>query len=123
MEQAYSYAIHSEVRANYFALCNGRQFVLYDISQVKPLLEFPLQAISLYWGDLQRYLNPETFFSNERLKLAKDLGLHLKRLGFDKVENMIFRDVPLTNIGQLDPDMFKLIGSRNHRRATLCGHI
>jgi hypothetical protein len=111
VEQAYSYAIHSEVRVNYFALCNGHEFVLYDIGKVDPILKFSLQSISLYWGDLQRILKPDTFFSNDNQKLSKDLGLHLKRLGFDQFKSMFFPTVPLTNIGQLDPEMFSSSGS------------
>lgn len=111
VEQAYSYAIHSEVRVNYFALCNGHEFVLYDIGKVEPILKFSLQSISLYWGDLQRILKPDTIFNNDNQKLSKDLGLHLKRLGFDQFESMFFPGVPLTNIGQLDPDMFSTSGS------------
>ncbi|WP_367119229.1 hypothetical protein [uncultured Mucilaginibacter sp.] len=98
VEQAYSYAIHSEVRVNYFALCNGHEFVLYNISKIDPILQFPLQAISLYWGDLQNILKPATIFNNEYNKLAKDLGLHLKRLGFDQFESIFFPAVHLTNI-------------------------
>ena len=96
---------------NYFALCNGYEFILYNINKNAPILQFPLQAISLYWGDLQRILKPKTIFNNEQHKLAKDLGLHLKRLGFDKFESMFFPAVPLTNIGQLDPDMYSTSGS------------
>lgn len=36
-EQAYSYAIRPEIRVNYFALCNGREFFLYNVTQRKPL--------------------------------------------------------------------------------------
>jgi hypothetical protein len=111
VEQAYSYAINSEVRVNYFALCNGHEFVLYSINKIDPILQFPLVAISLYWGDLQRILKPETIFNNEQTKLAKDLGLHLKRLGFDQYESMFFPAVPLTHIGQIDPDMYSTSGS------------
>lgn len=111
VEQAYSYAIHSEIRVNYFALCNGHEFVLYNISKIDPVFQFPLQAISLYWNDLQRILKPTSIFNNDQFKPAKDLGLHLKRLGFDRFESMFFPAVPLTNIGQLDPDMFSTSGS------------
>ncbi|SKB40634.1 type I restriction enzyme HsdR N-terminal domain-containing protein [Daejeonella lutea] len=111
VEQAYSYAMHNEIRVNYFALCNGYEFVLYDVSKIEPVLRFPLPAISLYWGDLQRILSPQTIFNNAQAKLAKDLGLHLKRLGFDQFESMFFPSVPLTNIGQLDPDMYSTSGA------------
>lgn len=110
VEQAYSYAIHSEVRVNFFALCNGREFVLYNIQKIKPVLHFPLEAIPLHWEVLKKYLAPDKVFSDRHFKLAKDLGLHLKRLGFDEYESLIFPDVPITEIGQLDPNMFTLGG-------------
>lgn len=110
VEQAYSYAIHSEVRVNYFALCNGKEFVLYNIEKISPILHFPLRAIPLYWATLKKYLAPQNVFVNSPFRLSKDLGLHLKRLGFDRFENLIFPNVPVTNIGQLDPDMFSLSG-------------
>lgn len=31
VEQAYSYAIHPEIRADLYALCNGKEFILYSI--------------------------------------------------------------------------------------------
>ena len=110
VEQAYSYAIHSEVRADFFALCNGKEFVLYNIQKIEPLLHFPVKAIPLYWESLKKFISPEKIFSDNHFKLAKDLGLHLKRLGFEDYESLIFPDVPITDIGQLDPDMFSFSG-------------
>jgi hypothetical protein len=106
VEQAYSYAIHSEVRVEYYALCNGHNFVLYHISKNEPILDISLQAISLFWGDVKRILAPANVFSGNQLKINKDFGLHLERLGFSQVENMFFPEVPITHIGQLDPNLF-----------------
>lgn len=112
VEQAYSYAIHSEVRVKFFALCNSKDFVLYSINEIKPLMHFNLQEIPLYWESLKQVLSPENVFSSKNLEYAKDLGLHLKRLGFDKFDSLIFPHVPVTNITQLDPDMFTInVGS------------
>lgn len=110
VEQAYSYAIHSEVRVKYFALCNGIDFVLYSIDEIEPLLKFPLKAIPLYWENLKNILAPKRIFETDHLVYAKDLGLHLKRLGFDSFDSLIFPDVPIGHIGQLDNDMFSLSG-------------
>ena len=110
VEQAYSYAIHSEVRVNFFALCNGKEFVLYNIQKIEPIFHFPIKAIPLYWDSLKKFISPENIFSENQFKPAKDLGLHLKRLGFETFENLIFPNVPITHIGQLDPDMFSLSG-------------
>jgi hypothetical protein len=111
VEQAYSYAIHSEVRVNFFALCNGKEFVLFNTQQIEPVLHFPMAAIPLYWEALRNHLTPERVLEDNHFRLAKDLGLHLKRLGFHKYESLIFPNVPITEIGQLDPNMFSLSGA------------
>ncbi|TOJ02866.1 type I restriction enzyme HsdR N-terminal domain-containing protein, partial [Vibrio parahaemolyticus] len=56
VEQAYSYAIHPEVRAPLYALCNGREFVLFDVKKFDPILHFKLTDIETYWGHLFRIL-------------------------------------------------------------------
>ncbi len=111
VEQAYSYAIHSEVRVKYFALCNGHEFALYSIDEIKPLLHFSLKMLPSYWENLKKILCPSNVFDGSTLKIAKDLGLHLKRLGFDSYENLIFPNVPITHIGQMNPDFFTLSGA------------
>jgi hypothetical protein len=108
VEQAYSYAIHSEVRVKFFALCNGKEFVLYSIDEVKPLLHFEIRVLPLFWESLKQILAPQNVLSKSNLEFAKDLGLHLKRLGFDKFESLIFHQVPITNITQLDENMFTI---------------
>jgi hypothetical protein len=108
IEQAYSYAMHPEVRARFFSLCNGREFVLYSVDDFKPLLQFPMQALPLYWENMKAILAPENIFSKSRLDYKKDLGLHLKRLGFDKSTILFFPQIPITNLSQLDNDMFTI---------------
>ena len=108
IEQAYSYAMHPEVRARFFSLCNGREFVLYSVDDFKPLLQFPMQALPLYWENMKAILAPENIFSKSSLDYKKDLGLHLKRLGFDKSTILFFPQIPITNLSQLDNDMFTI---------------
>nr|WP_256833156.1 type I restriction enzyme HsdR N-terminal domain-containing protein [Pseudomonas oleovorans] len=105
VEQAYSYAIHSEIRVPLFALCNGREFVLFHISNEKPLIHFKIESLPVYFENLAKYLAPKNALNTE-FKLVKDLGLHLKRLGFQEFNSIIFPDVPVGFIGQLDPDIF-----------------
>lgn len=105
VEQTYSYAIHSEIRVPMFALCNGREFVLFNISKPDPILHFAMALLPQYLDELTRMLGPENSLSYD-FKLAKDLGLHLKRLGFHEVENLIFPNVPISFIAQLDGGIF-----------------
>jgi hypothetical protein len=105
VEQAYSYAVHSEVRVPYFALCNGREFALYHISKPKPVIHFDTIAIPSYWDNLYRLLAPEHVLDYD-LSLKKDFGLHLKMLGFYEFEHLIFPDTPIAFIGKLEEDLY-----------------
>lgn len=58
VEQVYSYAVHPEIRVELFALCNGREFILFDVHQKEPVLYLHLSEITHYWEDLLKYLFP-----------------------------------------------------------------
>ena len=88
-EQAYSYAIHPEIRVNYFALCNGRDFVLYNISESRPMAQFPLPAINRFKAFLKEILGPSKIFTPPNFMVSKDLGLHVKRIGFTSSETIV----------------------------------
>ncbi|MFY9225510.1 MAG: DNA methyltransferase [Blastocatellia bacterium] len=60
-EQVYFYAIHPEINVNYYALCNGKEFALFQITQQIPILYFKIKEISNYWNDLKNILFPESF--------------------------------------------------------------
>lgn len=60
--QVYSYAVHPEIRSNYFALCNGLQFSLYRTSGYdEPLLFFDIDEIDFYFDKLKAFLSPNSF--------------------------------------------------------------
>lgn len=58
VEQVYSYAVHPEIRVGLFALCNGREFILFAVDQKEPILYLHLSEITHYWEDLVKYLAP-----------------------------------------------------------------
>jgi hypothetical protein len=58
VEQVYSYAVHPEIRVEMFALCNGREFVLFEVHQKEPILYFHVSEIEHYWPDVFKYLAP-----------------------------------------------------------------
>jgi hypothetical protein len=107
VEQAYSYAMHSEIKALYYALCNGKEFLLYHVSEYKPVLHFDIKALPAYWKQLVHILSPEKLYKNSHhLAFNKDFGLHLKRMGFDTFEKFIFFGVPITSITKLNNDLY-----------------
>ncbi|HEV2380840.1 MAG TPA: DNA methyltransferase [Terriglobia bacterium] len=58
VEQVYSYGIHPEIRVEQFALCNGTEFILFDVRQKEPILYFHVSEIQHYWEELEKYLAP-----------------------------------------------------------------
>lgn len=62
ISQVYSYAVHPEVRAKYFSICNGREFVLYNGEAGEaPVLEFAFAEIGRRWPEIFRTLNASRF--------------------------------------------------------------
>lgn len=61
VEQTYFYAIHPEIRVPWFALCNGKEFIYFDISVEQPILRFNIQDIEQQWEDVKQVLSPEAF--------------------------------------------------------------
>ncbi|RVD35885.1 DNA methylase [Mesorhizobium sp. M4B.F.Ca.ET.019.03.1.1] len=68
--QAYSYAIHPEIRTRLFALCNGKEFALFEVENREPLLLFPLAELAEFWRPLNDLLRPEAFRKNTQPKPA-----------------------------------------------------
>ncbi len=84
VEQAYSYAIHPEIRAEMYALCNGSEFVLYSIRELHPILRFSLKDIENQWDKLYRILNPDIKANPDVLNYAPDFGIHIRKMGLVK---------------------------------------
>ncbi len=61
VEQAYSYAIHPEIRVPLFALCNGRELTAFRINEDRPVLDIPLREINCHWQAIYDLLAPSAF--------------------------------------------------------------
>ncbi len=66
--QVYSYAVHPEIRSNYFALCNGIEFALFRTNgENKPLLYFQLDEIDYYYERMKMLLSPDSFHFGKQI--------------------------------------------------------
>jgi len=84
VEQVYSYAIHPEVRAKLYALCNGYELTVFHINQVQPVSRFDLREIENNWADCQKLLSPYTIlaYQPKPQNLYPDFGRHLYKMGY-----------------------------------------
>jgi len=108
IEQAYSYAIHPEIRAELFALCNGKKFILFSIKKWDPLLHFEIQNIGSHWDQLFRMLNPEIKANPELLEYHPDYGLFLYRLGVEKGFKLISLAVNSNFIAKVEDGLYTI---------------
>jgi len=61
VEQVFSYAMHPEINADIFALCNGREFIAFLRTQKEPILYFQLSEIDKHWDAIENILSPDKF--------------------------------------------------------------
>lgn len=107
VEQAYSYAIHPEIRVKFFALCNGKDFVLYHVLRKDPILDFKIRDINNNLEKLIRLLHPEFLASFELVNYYQDWGLHLKRMGLDNKKYIYF--CKPQSVAKIEDDKYMMI--------------
>jgi hypothetical protein len=98
VEQAFSYAIHPEVRAKSYALCNGRELALYDIDRHEPVLRIQLSKLRDNWTDILKHLSPEALIDHHHREFLADLGIFLKNAGFDSSQSITFLNSRITSL-------------------------
>lgn len=107
-EQAYSYAIHPDVRVRFYSLCNGRQLVAYDIYGIAPIFEIDLVDIDQDWGIVESVLSPENVaFAPERY-FAPDFGTAVTKMGSPAGFTWLFPFIKFSEYCQVDEDLFTL---------------
>ena len=81
-EQAFSYAIHPEVRAKHYGLCNGKHFVVYAIDTFEPVLDIKIQDVDDNWDKVYEALHPKFLLDPGLRNFDPDFGLCLLSAGF-----------------------------------------
>jgi len=78
VEQAHSYAAHSEVGANYFVLSNGLQVAVYETlsgGQATPIVLLEIGELDARFHELENILSPTNLEKNCRVDYDKGLKL------------------------------------------------
>ncbi|MDB9374417.1 type I restriction enzyme HsdR N-terminal domain-containing protein [Nodularia sphaerocarpa] len=103
--QVYSYAIHPEVRVDLYALCNGRELVVFHIGNIEPILQVTLQDIVNKWSEVEKLLSPYSVLSyRPRPKnIYPDYGIYLYKLGYSNQEiEYFFYEILISHIDRVD---------------------
>lgn len=93
VQQVYSYASHQEVRSAYFALCNGKEFVLYRTESNKPTLKVDILEIDQDWDKLKMFLSPSSFQLGKNI-VYENVFVNKKET-FDYSTRPLLEDIPV----------------------------
>lgn len=77
VEQAYTYANHPEIRAVYFALCNGKRFVVFQTNlgpEADSLLDLTFDELQDKYQIIENLLSPHSILRDHPI-LERDIGL------------------------------------------------
>lgn len=95
VEQAFSYASHREINTVYFALCNGKDFILFRTqSPDKPVLYFSLSEIAFHWDELSFFLSPNSFQIGKSFTYDSTSAT-AKPKGFDYENRPLLEEIPV----------------------------
>lgn len=112
VEQAYSYAIHKDIRVPLYALCNGREFIIFNVSDWPAVFRVPLQDITAEdnWKRLLFYVGTLSAMPHGiPLGFSLDYGLHVAKSGIHQSESevfYIFESVPVVSVGKVDDSLY-----------------
>jgi hypothetical protein len=106
VEQAYSYAIHPEVRCEHYALCNGKMLVLFAVREFEPLLVLLIPEIDRNWSQVERYLSPENLVDPMKRDFQPDFGLVVMKSGLRAEAEVVFPCCPLQLISKIGDGLF-----------------
>ena len=105
VQQAYSYAIHPEIKSDHFALCNGRRFVLFSVDQSDPIFVADYENYESEWDEIARFLSPRMLKEPFLRKFAPDFGCALARLGLADGAKVTLFPARFNLIARLDDTM------------------
>lgn len=105
--QAYSYVCNREVRADWYAVCNGREFAAFHVGDMspQPRLHFKVEALKENWDSLWGALAPEAVHQHPRAN-SKDFGIHLLKLGIPREMSLYFVDVLVPLLARVGDSLF-----------------
>jgi len=101
VEQAHSYAAHAQVGANYFVLCDGSRFVIYETlsgPEHVPIVDMRVAEFDQRYHEIENVLSPVNLANNchvehdKGLKLCEGLGSSVEiRSGVYEMRNWAYR--------------------------------
>jgi hypothetical protein len=106
VQQAYSYAVHPEVRCDEFGLCNGRCLALFHVDSHAPALVLTFDEYLSRWEEIEKRLAPKYLLNPKLRKIRPDFGTKLLGLGTKSEADLTFLGARLNLFARVDAQLF-----------------
>ncbi len=101
-EQAYSYAIHREVKVSKYVLCNGIDIVIFDVNELEPILKMPIKDLEENWDSLYKMLSPMAFTNPHFFNYKPDLGIRLLKWGMPGDMKLHYIEAKILDVAKIN---------------------
>jgi hypothetical protein len=114
VEQAYSYAMHRDVRVPLYGLCNGRKLIVFHVLEEKPIIDVPLQDINAAWSEIVTILGCKSAWPGGlRPDFLPDFGIALSKAGLaadsaGKKYSQMFIGLPIMMIARVEDSLYTM---------------
>lgn len=109
VEQAFSYAIHPDVRVRFYALCNGHKLTVFDVSKREPIVNVSICDLESNWETVRRQLSPLALDKPELLDYKPDFGLFMFKAGFPVGLRQVFNPMGVPLITKVNDELFTIM--------------
>ena len=92
--QIFSYAIHPDIRTKFFALCNGKSFIVFMQDEKQPVLYFEMQDLEDNWEKLSSFLSPDQFQTGKKFTYVAESKKEYGNL-FDYMNRPLLEELPV----------------------------
>jgi len=111
IEQAYSYAIHSDIRTPKYALCNGREISIFDVRYYQPKSIIKINELNKKWFEVEKELSPLAFKKPYIFNFHPDFGLATIQFGFNLEMDWHFCGLWVNQVGRVSDDLYSIASS------------
>jgi len=108
LQQAFSYAIHPEIRTSVYGLCNGREICIFTWTELEPILSIRINEIDNRWKELYNCISPIALTKPHLLDFLPDFGLYWYKSGADRNTVFDFASIFVNQIAKLNDNTYSL---------------
>ncbi len=105
IQQVYSYAIHPEIKAKEFGLCNGKNLAIFNVDSNDPLLYLNFSDFIEKWENIERFFLPRFLLDPLLRNFAPDFGFRLRKLGLTSKDTLHLPGTRLNFFGKIDNNL------------------